>query len=148
MDFLIPVNNLFSIQYSVVSSQLFCLQNYNKFLEYARKICINAKKSVPLQAEKNLIMLHVLASSLHQEPLQLPQLDEEWVNNNQVVAVMTGGSEQLFLQKVQEGVISLDEPIYLIAGQQSNSLAACCEILSWINLNNGHGEIRSYRNAE
>ena len=93
-------------------------------------------------------MLHILASSLHQEPIQLPQLDEEWVNNNQVVAVMTGGSEQLFLQKVHEGAISLDEPIYLIAGQQSNSLAACCEILSWININNGHGEIRSYRNAE
>lgn len=93
-------------------------------------------------------MLHILASSLHQEPIQLPQLDEQWVKDHQVVAVMTGGSEQLFLQKVHDGEISLDEPIYLIAGQQSNSLAACCEILSWININNGHGEIRSYRNAE
>ena len=91
-------------------------------------------------------MLHTLASSLHNEELHLPfEPDSKWVKENQVVAVLTGGSEALFLEKVNKGAISLDKPIYLIAGEQSNSLAACCEILSWINQHNGHGEIRTHR---
>ncbi len=87
-------------------------------------------------------MLTVLASELHKEELVVPQLDERFVAENQVVAVMTGGSEQLFLQKIEAGELTLDKPIYLIAGPQSNSLAACCEILSWINLHGGKGEIK------
>lgn len=91
-------------------------------------------------------MLHKLASALHHEDLQLPfEPDPKWVEENQVVAVMTGGSEALFLEKVNKGEISLDKPIYLIASGQSNSLAASCEILCWINQHNGHGEIRTHR---
>ena len=91
-------------------------------------------------------MLHTLASALHHEELHLPfEPDPKWVEENQVVAVLTGGSEALFLEKVNKGEISLDKPIYLIAGEQSNSLAASCEILSWINQHNGHGEIRTHR---
>ncbi|MBR0295843.1 MAG: hypothetical protein IJQ95_00410 [Paludibacteraceae bacterium] len=91
-------------------------------------------------------MLITLASSLHREKLALPfEPDAKWVEENQVVAVLSGGSEALFLEKVNKGEISLDKPIYLIAGEQSNSLAACCEILSWINQHNGHGEIRTHR---
>ena len=91
-------------------------------------------------------MLFKLASALHHEELKLPfEPDPAWVEANQVVAVLTGGSEALFLEKVNKGEISLDQPIYLIAGEQSNSLAACCEILSWINQHNGHGEIRTHR---
>jgi len=91
-------------------------------------------------------MLYKLASELHHEALSLPfELDENWVKDNQVVAVLTGGSEALFLDKVNKGEITLDKPIYLIAGEQSNSLAASCEILSWINQHNGHGEIRTHR---
>ena len=91
-------------------------------------------------------MLITLASSLHRENLALPfEPDAKWVEENQVVAVLSGGSEALFLEKVNKGEISLDKPIYLIAGEQSNSLAACCEILSWINQHNGHGEIRTHR---
>ena len=91
-------------------------------------------------------MLFKLASDLHREALILPfELDEKWVKDNQVVAVLTGGSEALFLDKVNKGEITLDKPIYLIAGEQSNSLAASCEILSWINQHNGHGEIRTHR---
>ena len=91
-------------------------------------------------------MLIKLASALHKEKLELPfEPDPQWVKDNQVVAVLSGGSEALFLKKVNEGEISLDKPIYLIAGEQSNSLAACCEILSWINQHNGNGEIRTHR---
>lgn len=91
-------------------------------------------------------MLFTLASSLHREKQELPfEPDAKWVEENQVVAVLSGGSEALFLEKVSKGEITLDKPIYLIAGEQSNSLAACCEILSWINQHNGHGEIRTHR---
>ena len=58
----------------------------------------------------------------------------------------TKETEVLALQgldlEVQAGELTLDKPIYLIAGPQSNSLAACCEILSWINLHGGKGEIK------
>ena len=44
-------------------------------------------------------MLYTLSSSLHHESLNLPfELDEQWVQANQVVAVLTGGSEEQFLQ--------------------------------------------------
>ena len=72
-------------------------------------------------------------------------VDEQWAEENQVVAVMTGGSEEKFLKLVQEGKISLERPIYLLATQQSNSLAASMEILSWINNNGGNGTIRCNR---
>ena len=72
-------------------------------------------------------------------------VDEQWAKENQVVAVMTGGSEEKFLKLVQEGKISLERPIYLLATQQSNSLAASMEILSWINNNGGNGTIRCNR---
>jgi len=90
--------------------------------------------------------MFVLSSSLHQEELKLPfAVDEQWAEENQVVAVMTGGSEEKFLKLVQEGKISLERPIYLLATQQSNSLAASMEILSWINNNGGNGTIRCNR---
>ena len=83
---------------------------------------------------------------MHQEELKLPfAVDEQWAKENQVVAVMTGGSEEKFLKLVQEGKISLERPIYLLATQQSNSLAASMEILSWINNNGGNGTIRCNR---
>ena len=94
-------------------------------------------------------MLHVLPSHLHKEPLPADLgLEQSFVDASQVVAVLTGGSEALFLNLVRRGQISLQQPIYLIATEQSNSLAACLEILSWINLNHGNGEIRCYRSAK
>lgn len=87
-------------------------------------------------------MLKILSSSLHQEELTLPfEIDESWCQTHQVVAILTGGSEQLFLEAVKKGEISLDQPIYLIASQQSNSLAASMEILCWINQHQGIGQI-------
>lgn len=87
-------------------------------------------------------MLKILSSSLHQEELTLPfEIDESWCQTHQAVAILTGGSEQLFLEAVKKGEISLDQPIYLIASQQSNSLAASMEILCWINQHQGIGQI-------
>lgn len=87
-------------------------------------------------------MLHVLASAIHKEELNLPfQLPEEFVENHQCVAVLTGGSEALFLRLVDEGKVSLKEPIFIIASGYSNSLAASLEILSWIQQHKGSGRV-------
>lgn len=71
-------------------------------------------------------------------PFSLP---EEWVGNHQCVAVLTGGTEALFLQLVNEGKVSLKEPVYIIASGYSNSLAASLEILSWIQQHGGTGRV-------
>ena len=88
-------------------------------------------------------MIIELASPLHQEAVRLDhQPDEALTRDQQVVAILTGGTEALFLERVAAGEISLERPIILLATQQSNSLAASMEILSWINQQKGHGEIR------
>ena len=87
-------------------------------------------------------MLHILSSSLHNEALSLPfDIPKQWEAAHQAVAILTGGSEELFLNLVKRGEVSLDEPVYLIVSQQSNSLAAAMEILAWINQHGGRGEI-------
>ena len=99
-------------------------------------------------------MIIQLKSSLHTEDLPdttpfgdlktpysstpLPQPEGRY---SQVVYVMTGGTENLFVEKVKEGVIDLNQPVYLVASGQSNSLAASLEILSYINQHGGKGEI-------
>ena len=87
-------------------------------------------------------MLHILSSSLHQEELEVPfALSDQWKQSHQAIAVLTGGTESLFLEMVENGKISLAQPIYIIVSQQSNSLAASMEILTWINQHGGKGEI-------
>ncbi len=87
-------------------------------------------------------MLHILASAIHREELKLPfQLPEEFVNNHQCVAVLSGGAEVLFLKLYDEGKVSLNEPIYIIASGYSNSLAASLEILTWIQQHKGTGRV-------
>lgn len=87
-------------------------------------------------------MLHILSSSLHHEELEVPfALSDQWKQSHQAIAVLTGGTEGLFLEMVENGKISLAQPIYIIASQQSNSLAASMEILTWINQHGGKGEI-------
>lgn len=84
----------------------------------------------------------ILSSEMHQEHLTLPfAIDEEWTQNHQVVAVLTGGTEQKFRQLVEDGVISLSRPVFLQAGGQSNSLAASLEILCWVQQHGGTGRI-------
>ena len=79
---------------------------------------------------------------MHKEDLHLPfELPEQWVNSHQCIAVLTGGTEASFLRLTEEGKISLNEPIYLLASGYSNSLAASLEILTWIRQHNGTGRV-------
>lgn len=87
-------------------------------------------------------MIHLLSSSLHHEELSLPfQLPEAFLQSNQVVAVLTGGTENRFVELVDEGLIDLKKPVYLMVSGQSNSLAASLEILSYIRQHNGIGKV-------
>ena len=87
-------------------------------------------------------MIHLLSSSLHHEELSLPfQLPEAFLQSNQVVAVLTGGTENRFVELVNEGLIDLRKPVYLMVSGQSNSLAASLEILSYIRQHNGIGKV-------
>ena len=61
--------------------------------------------------------------------------------NDQVIYVMTGGTEGLFVEKVEAGEIDLTQPVYLVASGQSNSLAASLEILAYINQQGGKGQV-------
>ncbi len=89
-------------------------------------------------------MIVKLISSLHKEEMPEPLLPSSFTPlppDSQVVYVMTGGTEGLFLEKVQSGEVDLTQPIYLVASGQSNSLAASMEILAYINQHGGKGKI-------
>lgn len=88
------------------------------------------------------MLLHILSSSLHQEQLSLPfDLPQSFLVTHQVVAVLTGGTESQFLRLVEEGLIDLRKPVFLMVSGQSNSLAASLEILSYIRQHNGIGKV-------
>jgi hypothetical protein len=88
------------------------------------------------------MLLHILSSSLHNEALEIPfQLPEAFIQSHQVVAVLTGGTESQFIQLVNEGLIDLRKPVYLMVSGHSNSLAASLEILSYIRQHNGIGKV-------
>ncbi len=88
-------------------------------------------------------MIIKLISPLHTENIPTPQLPTSTPlrPDDQVVFVMTGGTEGIFLEKVQAGEIDITKPIYLVASGQSNSLAASMEILAYINQHQGMGRI-------
>ena len=93
------------------------------------------------------MILHILSSNMHKEALNLPfELPESFLSENQVVAVLTGGTESQFVQLVNEGLIDLRKPVYLMVSGQSNSLAASLEILSYIRQHQGVGKVM--RNAD
>lgn len=54
-----------------------------------------------------------------------------------LIFIESGGSEGLFLSQIN----NLKEPYYLLTSGCNNSLAASMEILTYLNLNNKHGEI-------
>ena len=90
-------------------------------------------------------MLHVLCSSLHTEVKELPfKVSDDFAAAHQVVAVLSGGSEALFIQLVKDRKIDLAQPVYLMVGDYSNSLAASMEILSYIRQHNGEAKIMQY----
>ena len=79
---------------------------------------------------------------MHRERLSMPfEVSEAFLQNHQVVAVLTGGTEGKFVQLVKEGLIDLKKPVYLVVSGHSNSLAASLEILSYIRQHNGMGRV-------
>ena len=85
-------------------------------------------------------MIYTLSSAMHKEDLSLPfELPTDWSDKRQCVAVLTGGTEASFIELVEQGKISLQKPVFIIASGTSNSLAASLEILSWVQQQCGKG---------
>ena len=90
-------------------------------------------------------MLHTLCSELHTEVTDMPfKVSDSFIDENQVVAVLSGGTEAQFLELVRTKEIDLKRPIYLMVSGYSNSLAAALEILSYIRMRNGIAKIMQH----
>lgn len=92
-------------------------------------------------------MLHFLRSKLHTEvsESQLPfKVSDSFIAENQVVAVLSGGTEALFLDLVKDQKIDLKRPVYLMVSGFSNSIPAALEILSYIRQHNGMAKIMQH----
>lgn len=88
------------------------------------------------------MLLHILSSEMHKEALVVPfDLPKAFLAENQVVAVLTGGTEAKFVHLVEDGLIDLHKPVYLMVSGHSNSLAAALEILSYIRQHKGVGKV-------
>ena len=88
------------------------------------------------------MLLHILSSEMHKETLGLPfEVSKSFLESNQVVAVLTGGTESKFVHLVEEGLIDLHKPVFLMVSGHSNSLAASLEILSYIRQHKGVGKV-------
>ena len=90
-------------------------------------------------------MLHVLCSQLHTEVSGMPfKVSDMFINENQVVAVLSGGTEAQFVDLVKDKKIDLKRPVYLLVSEFSNSLPAALEILSFIRQRNGIAKIMQH----
>ena len=90
-------------------------------------------------------MLHTLCSKLHTEVSEMPfKVSDQFMEENQVVAVLSGGTEALFIDLVKEKKIDLKRPVYLLVSGYSNSLPAALEILSFIRQRNGIAKIMQH----
>ena len=90
-------------------------------------------------------MLYTLCSKLHTEVSNLPfKVSDSFIEENQVVAVLSGGTEADFVELVREKKIDLKRPIYLMVSGFSNSLPASLEILSFIRQRNGIAKIMQH----
>ena len=90
-------------------------------------------------------MLYTLCSTLHTEVSEMPfKVSDKFIAENQVVAILSGGTEAQFVDLVREKKIDLKRPIYMMVSGYSNSLAAALEILSFIRLRNGIAKIMQH----
>ena len=90
-------------------------------------------------------MLHVLCSTLHTEVSNMPfKVSDSFLDENQVIAVLSGGTEAQFVDLVRAKKIDLKRPIYLMVSEYSNSLPAALEILSFIRQRNGMAKIMQH----
>lgn len=69
------------------------------------------------------------------------KISDSFAEENQVVAVLSGGTEAMFVDLVREKLIDLKRPVYLMVSGFSNSLPAALEILSFIRQRNGIAKI-------
>ena len=68
-------------------------------------------------------MLYTLCSHLHTEVSDMPcKVSDTFIEENQVVAVLSGGTEAQFLDLLKEKKLDLKRPIYLLVSEFSNSL--------------------------
>lgn len=92
-------------------------------------------------------MLHTLCSHLHTEVSDMPfKVSDQFIEENQVVAVLSGGTEAKFIDLIREKKIDLKRPVYLMVSGFSNSLPAALEILSFIRQRNGIAKIMQHPN--
>lgn len=92
-------------------------------------------------------MLHTLCSKLHTEvsTSEVPfKVSDQFLAENQVVAVLSGGTEAQFVDLVRAKEIDLKRPVYLMVSGYSNSLAAALEIVSYIRQRNGMAKIMQH----
>lgn len=90
-------------------------------------------------------MLHTLCSELHTEVTDMPfKVSDSFIEENQVVAVLSGGTEAQFMELLKAKEIDLKRPIYLMVSGYSNSLPAALEILSYIRQRNGMAKIMQH----
>ena len=90
-------------------------------------------------------MLHVLCSNLHTEVSDMPfKVSDSFIEENQVVAVLSGGTEAQFVGLVREKQIDLKRPVYLMVSAFSNSQPAALEILSFIRQRKGIAKIMQH----
>ena len=92
-------------------------------------------------------MLFTLCSHLHTEVSDMPfKVSDQFIEENQVVAVLSGGTEAQFMDLVRAKEIDLKRPVYLMVSGFSNSLPAALEILSFIRQRNGIAKIMQHPN--
>jgi len=72
------------------------------------------------------------------------KVSDLFIEENQVVAVLSGGTEAMFMDLVREKKIDLKRPVYLMVSGFSNSLPAALEILSFIRQRNGIAKIMQH----
>ena len=90
-------------------------------------------------------MLYTLCSQLHTEVSDMPfKVSDEFVEENQVIAVLSGGTEAQFIDLLKAKKIDLKRPVYLLVSEFSNSLPAALEILSFIRQRNGIAKIMQH----
>jgi len=90
-------------------------------------------------------MLYTLCSELHTEVSDMPfKVSDSFIEESQVVAVLSGGTEAQFVDLVRAKKIDLKRPVYLQVSEYSNSLPAALEILSFIRQRNGIAKIMQH----
>jgi L-fucose isomerase-like protein len=71
-------------------------------------------------------------------------VSEEFIEENQVVAVLSGGTEAKFVDLVKDKKIDLKRPVFLMVSGYSNSMPAALEILSFIIQRKGIAKIMQH----